>query len=399
MPSSDLLFLSLESWDDIWRRNQFFCAEYARRHPEAKILFVTPPRDVSAFLRRREFHKLKAEPVWSPPGLPNIHVFRPDKLLPNSVELGRRANIVHLRRQIRHAMRQLSIENPILWINDHSAADLLGTLGESASLYDITDDWISFDQPAFLQERIRKQDETLCRNAGAVIVCSDRLFEMKRPIAKNLHLIPNGVDAHHYAQVLDAAGPLPAAAQKWQQPVFGYTGSVHGERVDLNLLAQIARTTPGTFVLIGPNMLQPAEIQRLSEIPNLILHGPVPYRDLPQYMRAFTACIVPHKVSEFTESLNPIKLWEYLAAGKPIVATPVAGFRDYPNLVHLASGPDAFVNALQKVVDEEPAVSDNRRAEARRHSWASRVDHVESVLAALCSGDRSGEERLRRAAS
>ena len=97
-------------------------------------------------------------------------------------------------------------------------------------------------------------------------------------------------------------------------------------------------------------------------------------------MRAFDVCITPHRRTAFTESLNPIKLWEYLAAGKPIVATDVAGFRDYPQFVRLASDAGSFGQAVEEALREENTRGEARRAESRRHSWQARLDQVVDVL-------------------
>jgi glycosyltransferase involved in cell wall biosynthesis len=297
-------------------------------------------------------------------------------------------NIASLRRQVRRAARELAITKPLLWINDHSAVDLLGAVGESGCIYDITDDWIAFDQPAFLQERIRRQDAELCRRADAPIVCSQRLYDMKRDLTSNLHLIPNGVDAAHYAGVLDKVQPLPAEAARWPKPVMGYTGTVHPDRVDVELVASLARAHKGSVVLIGPDHLPAPLVERLKQLKNLFMPGPVPYSQIAQYMAAFDVCIVPHKMTPFTESLNPIKLWEYLAAGLPIVSTDVAGFRDYPELVVLARTHEEFINGTAQALSEGLAKAPFRRAEALKHSWERRVDQIESVINSCVQSNR-----------
>jgi teichuronic acid biosynthesis glycosyltransferase TuaH len=114
----------------------------------------------------------------------------------------------------------------------------------------------------------------------------------------------------------------------------------------------------------------------------------VAYAEIPNIMRAFDVCITPHRVTAFTESLNPIKLWEYLAAGKPIVSTDVAGFRDYPQFVRIATGAEEFVAAAEAGMREEPGLRNARRAEAERHSWVKRVDQIEGILERCGSGKR-----------
>ena len=380
---ADLIFVSMEDWDDVWRRNQFLCAGLARRFPDQKILFVGLPRNVSHQLRRGRLSALRAEPDWSPPGLPNITVTRPWKLLPNSVDAGRCLNEAMFRAHVRRAARRLRLHAPILWLNPHSAVHMAGRTGEQAVVYDITDDWISPNQDARLRRLTTAQDAQLCARADAVIVCSRKLHDMKRPLTRTLHLIPNGVELDHYRRVHDTDAPLPAVVSAWPKPVLGYTGTIHPERVDVALVETLAQNFPcGTVALVGPNLLPPADQARLQALGNVVLTGPMPYSQLPDYMRAFDVCITPHCMTPFTESLNPIKLWEYLASGKPIASTDVAGFRDYPQFVHLAADPTGFVDACRAALAETGG-STERIAEARKHTWDRRLDCVVGVLEGL----------------
>ena len=395
----DLIFVSMENWDEVWRRNQFLCAGLARRFPEHKILFVGLPRDVTNDLRRSRLPSLAAADE-AVPGLPNITLTRPVKLLPNTLAAGRRLNEALFRSHVRQAARRLGLENPLLWLNPHSAVHMAGRMGERSVVYDITDDWTTLTQSPALARLTVAQDAALCRRADAVIVCSERLLEMKRGLAENLHLVPNGVDADHYRRVLDGSGPLPAPADGWPRPVLGYTGSIHPDRVDVPLVESLARRFPqGTVALVGPNMLPVGDRQRLAACPNVVLTGPVPYAQVPEFMRAFDVCITPHRVTAFTESLNPIKLWEYLAAGKPIVATDVAGFRDYPQFVRIAPDADGFARAVEAALQESLVAGEARRAEARRNSWDARLDHVLGVLNALPASHTAGHSTERKPVS
>lgn len=382
----NLIFVSLENWDDVWRRNQFLCAAYARRYPDAKILFVGLPRDLSGLARRGRFAEMRGPADWSPPGLPNITVTIPPKVLPNTLTAGRRVNEALMRSHVQKMAKRLGLHAPLLWLNPHSAVHMAGQMGEQAVLYDITDDWISLTQAPWLVDLIRAQDAALCACADAVIVCSQKLYEMKQGMASRLALIANGVEAEHYASVLDSRLPLPAEAAQWPRPVFGYTGTLHPDRVDVPLIAELARgLSSGSVALVGPDYLRPEDHAALRALPNVFLTGPKPYAQLPEYMRAFDVCITPHRVTPFTESLNPIKLWEYLAAGKPIVSTNVAGFRDYPQFVSIAADAAEFITLLESALTEDPAVGKARQAEARSHSWDARLDAVEDVITACLS--------------
>lgn len=374
----DLIFVSLENWDDIWRRNQFLCSELARRHPGARILFVGLARHFLRELLRRGWRVFSTPVIATVPDHRNILITHYWQMLPNRFRLGRWCNELLARRWVRRVAGQFEFRSPVLWLNAHDAAHMAGRMGEAAVVYDVTDDWSKVSQPTKRMHRTVREDARLCRAADAVIVCSEALHEDKERLSRNVHLVPNGVDAAHYAN----ACIKPPSTALWRGNVYGYTGTLHGDRIDVELVRRLAGIIGymGSVVLIGPDHLSAAERERLR-LPNLFLVGAVPYAQLPEYMHRFNVCIVPHKVTPFTESLNPIKLWEYLALGKPIVATRVAGFRDYPQFVRLADGAEEFAAQAALAMSEPTGVAAERRAEAAQHSWGVRCDAVENILA------------------
>ena len=371
MEFPDIVFISMEDWDEVWRRNQFICSKLAKRFPDSKILFVGLPKYI---LRTQGM-------TFTPQDLSNITVTGAFKFLPNSIEWGRRFNELSFRIHARNLAEKIGIKNPILWINSHYAVHMIGKMDECSVIYDITDDWTAFPQAVRLTKQITEQDAELCRLADAVIVCSQHLHDLKRSMTQNLHLIPNGVDTEHYAAVLDKTGPIPASLLSCPKPILGYLGSSHSARLDLDLLENMARRLEmGSIVLVGPDMLRNNERQRLKSHKNIYYIGSVPYEKVPDYLRAFDVCIVPHKVTPFTESLNPIKLWEYLASGKPIVSTNVAGFRDFPQFVRIAHEGDTFIRVAQESLKEDPGVAEARRREAQGNSWELRIDAICAVI-------------------
>lgn len=374
----DLLFVSLENWDEVWRRNQFLCAGLARRFPALKILFIEPPRDVSNHLRRGSIEPLRQSATSHPEGYPNITLFRPLKFWPNSLHSGRRWNERHTRRQIKRHMQELSIASPLLWINSHDAAHLAGHLGERAVVYDITDDWTQFGSTREKQST-QIQDNRLCRRADLTIVCSQSLYDTRKDRCRAILHLPNGVQLEHYQDLSQHAPTAP----RYPGPVFGYTGTLHPERVDTSLLEALAQKYPtGSVVLVGPNHFDDATRRRLTKLKNVHCTEAVPYSEIPRYMAAFDVCIVPHLETPFTQSLNPLKLWEYLAGGKPVAATNVAGFRDYSQLCHIGSGREGFLGACRAAWEERGNLerAAQRRAAAAGHSWDARLD---TLLAAL----------------
>ena len=441
----DLIFFSLENWDEVWRRNQFVCAQLARRFPDRRILFVGKPIFVPQLAKwartapgRAQVRAALRQRFWRVPELPNIRVFNPIKPLPNPAPGGRQINENWQVFQVRRAARRAGVRDPLLWINPYDCGFYIGRLGERGVVYDITDDWELAARTPQAKARIADQDRDLCARADLTVVCSPALFESRQNLAKELLLLPNGVDAAHYARIDQLDNPSPGnfnangtfqaqaesngaaqaesngaaqaesngaaqaesngaaqaesngaaqaesnGAARWPRPVFGYTGTLHRERIDLDLVVQLARAHPGgSVVLVGPHNWTDDSLRgALAAQPNLHAPGPVAYRDIPTVMAHFDVCVVPHRRTQFVESLNPIKLWEYLAAGKPIVSTDVAGFRDYPQWVRLANDAPAFVEQCRAALGEIGTAQGanlqrQRRAEAAAHSWGARVDQL-----------------------
>lgn len=388
--SKDVVFVSLEAWDEVWRRNQFLVTGFLKSGLATRVLWVEPPRNFALWLARRlrgqkvPFPGANIEPVRDVEGVFRFAPFQP---LPNTFApfrfVNERVEIWTLKR----ALRRLKMTRPLLWINNHWAAPIVGHLGEAALIYDITDDWLVWERAPSRRARLKKWDAFLCGRADATIVCSPQLFDSKQELAKHLHLVPNGVDAKHYERVGNGDfAPHPLTA-KWQKPVLGYLGTVHPDRVDVEMVAQLARAFPdATLALVGPNMLPLADRALLKSVPNVVLTGPVAYADVPAFLTAFDVALVPHVETPFTQSLNPIKLGEYLAAGLPVVSTRVAGFVEvaqaHPDLVRAVSGFTAFARACRSCLEEgnpEPKRA-ARRELARAMSWDGRVEDIARIL-------------------
>ena len=391
----DLIYIALEPWDEVWRRNQPLCAQLARSGAARRIVYVEPPRVVPYWLVRPSMRRddwkrrgLRAVKGRGGQAIEGIWAFAPLQLLPNTFAPLRAFNQWHERQQLRAINRRAGLRNPTLYTNSHWAAPLAGTLGERGLVYDIGDDWLAV--PDKRLARIRAGDELLCREAGATIVVSQRLRELKIPLANRVELVPNGVDVEHYQGAVAADARAHPIARDWRKPVLGYLGSVHAERVDLPLVEALARAFPdATIALVGPILLDEKDKARLTKWPNVKLTGAVSFEESPAVLRAFDLFLVPHVESDFTRSLNPLKLGEYLAIGKPIVSTRVAGFAEMEGqtaadgtpLCRLATGADDFIEQCQLALHESDAVApDERRAIAQSMSWRERVARIAEIV-------------------
>jgi len=373
----DLVIVSMEYWDDIWRRSQFIADGIATTSPHSKVLFVELSRHI---LKSRLLSPMNR--VSRPFGaFDNLHVFKPVHLFSWDSEKGGKINEISLCKQICRTVRHLGMHHPVLWINLHDAWKLPTICSNSGVIYDITDDWTANDQPATKRDRVMQMDRTLCETADLVVVCSRKLLNDKASACQRIALIPNGVEVDKYRDV-SSETPNP----RWKKgelprPILGYTGTLHKDRLDVSLLCDIAERNPtASVVLLGPCYLGADHLRKLKSYPNIHIFPPVAYAHIPIIMRDIDCYIVPHLVNDFTESLNPLKLWECLACGKPVVSTHVAGFSDYPELVYLANTADEFANQIQVALNEASCMRNLRIDVAEQNSWVSRVQHIQNLI-------------------
>lgn len=323
--SNDLIVISLEPWDQVWRRNQHLVSGVMRRRARSRVLFVEPPSDVGLALTRRRSPRrgrgLRKGPEISGAPDSQLWLYQPTKIWPRRLDPGfdrRRAGA------IRRAARRLALSNPVVWINDADGAPLLDS--GWPSVYDITDDWLAADRPPAEIARLARQEADLLARADEVVVCSPALAGSKRS-DRPIKVITNGVDLDAYRDPGDRPADLPSGR------VALYIGTLHADRLDVELCAATAaalqRTSEAraTLVLVGPDALDEPSRAEIVAAGGAIL-GSRPSAQIPAYAAAADALVVPHLVNAFTDSLNPIKLYEYLAAGRPVVSTPVAGFRE-----------------------------------------------------------------------
>jgi glycosyltransferase involved in cell wall biosynthesis len=311
---------SLEPWDEVWRRNQYLVDALLREDPMMEVLFVEPPEDPVHALGRRRRPRLGRGLRTIDGYQERLRTLQPTKWLPR--RFGSVSDTL-MRRRLHRALRRLSWTAPLLWINDPGWARLVTATGWP-SLYDITDDWVEAERGEREHDRLAAADAVLLAHCDEVVVCSSALYRSKGG-ARSLSLIRNAVDVARYRREHDRPADLPPV------PLAVYAGTLHEDRLDVSLVlasAQRIDQIGGKVVLLGPNSLTAHNTARLLSTSAVMVLGSRPKDEVPAYLQHAHALIVPHVVDDFTDSLDPIKLYEYLAVGRPIVSTGVAGFRD-----------------------------------------------------------------------
>lgn len=226
------------------------------------------------------------------------------------------------------------------------------------------------------REHVRRQTVAQLRAADIAFAVSDALCERYRSVQPAIQRLPNAVDQERF---VDSTYLPPLDMADIPAPRVGYVGTLQ-HRIDGDLLRRVAVTRPQYhFVFIGivHPQFRRGPMKQLRHLPNTHFLGEKPWSDVPRYLAAFDACIIPHTQDDLTKSMDPLKLYEYLAAGKPVVATPVAGTPDFADLLYLADAADSFARALDAALAEDnPERQAARWAAIQPHTWTNLVAHV-----------------------
>ena len=341
---------------------------------------------------RRILRKLRRGLVPVREAEPNLFVASPLVVpLPGS-PFAERLNAWLLRRLILRWCRRRGGERPILWSFLPNVGGLVGRLGESLVVYHCVDEYVAFTGVPRLAIREREMD--FVRRADLVLASSERLSDERRRLNPNTHFVTHGVDVSHFGRGLDRKGAIPDDLKALRPPVVGFFGLL-ADWVDLDLVAAVARARPGwSFALLGRAA---APLDAVRGLPNVHLLGPKPYERLPDYCRGFDAAIIPFRSSELTLRANPLKLREYLAAGLPVVSTPLPEVARYQPHVRMAEDAERFAAALARAIEERGPGADRARAEAvRQEGWEVRVAEIERLLLDSSARPRAAARRRAR---
>ena len=281
-----------------------------------------------------------------------------------------------LRGAIRDAVRQLGMSEFVLWVANPLMSKHIGRLGEAVSVFDAIDDWSQHPQRRWMHKSVAEGYARAQSEADLIFTVSEALEERLSKGRGGVYWQPNGVDAERFAGAHDC--PLDLASLP--RPLVGYVGCLQ-QRIDVPLIEQLAGAMPeASIVLIGP-VMTPRYFEPLAGLGNVHLMGSRGPDLVPSYIGAFDVCIVPHIDNAFTRSMDPLKVYEYLAAGKPIVAQGVAYMGEPAGLVVRATSAAEFVSAVRDSAYERDSRTEERVAFAQSRSWRRRLEEMASIIA------------------
>ncbi len=377
-----------EQWQSMWRNRHQLLARLAARN---RVVYVEPRPYVEQVMDevlrrdRSPARVLMSERVAAE--RPNLWLYRPPKFAPLGGPGPLRAASHALRKSaLRRDLAGLGVDTaaraPIVWISTPTQHDARLDLPARLRVYHIVDDYLAYhDLPESHRSRFAQRERELIDWADLVIAVSPELIESKGAGNPKFRLLPNGFDAAAY----DPARPAvaPAALAHLPRPILGYVGLI-SVRLDLRLLDGLAAAHPEwTLVLMGTVYRSGCEdvLDWLGGRPNVHILPPVPGEQVADFVRSFDAGLVPYRVTQETVHASPLKVYEYLAAGLPVVAADVPGARQFAGVVSIAAGKTeweaAVAEALRCDDETQRAV---RRAAVAAHTWDARVETLSTYL-------------------
>jgi glycosyltransferase involved in cell wall biosynthesis len=404
-----ILCLSSQLWEDgMWTNKQHVMSRIAQQH---RVIYVNfGNQHLGPFLTRAASEdpdaRLGYHNVWRRPFVRRIHpsleivdvwsahwFYRFAHGHPVRVQ----NEFEHRLTVVRRWLREQRIGDAVVWVYHPGYGASVASLPHRLILYDCVDEYSAFPEFKNSADWIRRRERELCSVADVVSCTAPALYEAKRELAPGrTHLVHNVGDAEHFERAMDKATPVPADLGGAARPVIGFIGAVSDYKLDTDWLIALAEARPAwTVALVGPTgVADPGtDVSKLAALPNVKLLGHRPYAALPGYLKAFDVAVIPYRLNDYTRSVFPIKFFEFLASGRPVVISALPAVREFWGSVRVAETSDDFIRQCDAALaNDTPEAQERRVALARQNSWPERV---RKLLGLVEGALRSREDRRR----
>lgn len=383
--NQSIVSFSQERWSHVLRSRHHIMAGLARGGN--KVLFASSPTDI-----RNVFHDSGGIGVDAPGTTKvseNLHAYVPPNWLPTNYRFPRINHVVedlrdwHLRRTLRH----LAMDRPIYYVWHPSFANLIRHFDDALVVYHCYDEYNAFTSDSNALLRQRNMERQLLQRANVVFTVSEAVRARRLAFNKNIHVVTNGVDFELFSRAQDPHTAAPDDMAGLVGPIIGLVGT-QTVITDLKLLRAIfEHRRDWNFVFIGLDLtakdLANEDMNALRALPNVRVIGRRAIQQIPGYLKACDIYAIPWVLNDISLSGSPLKLYEYLAAGKPVICTPLNHLLFLSNVIAFAATADDWIAAIDCALRGDGPGSPSLRQEiARQNSWDSKVDFISTTMSA-----------------
>lgn len=375
----DIICVSTHYWEERRFRKQEFMSRFARCN---RVLYVEP----SFSLVRRPAHHRRSVAVNRLVGSRlrradgGVYVLTPPRGLPKWTNP--RIEQLSYRRQARlvaRAASHLGFRDTVLWLYNPSYAVALDVVPYRHLVFDLVDDLAAY-QGADRRRRdvVDRQVAHLVERSDLLIVTANTLLERYGSRAREVIQIPNGYDDTLFSPSRTAA--VPTSLRDISRPILGFVGTIF-TLLDFPLMECVAlHHSDKSLVLLGPIEASAVPfLTRLCSLPNVFHLPPVPQAEISAYVGSFDVCLNPFAQGSLADSVSPLKVYEYLAMGRPVVSSPMASLASEPagSVVEFGSGARDFCAKITHCLDHVSSTATARRRDvAAGYSWSSLFERL-----------------------
>lgn len=375
----DIVCLSTTRFDSVPTRKQ----NVMKRLKYSRVLYFNPPITIAAPLKDKTSFKYLFSFMKSGKDVEkNIKVYDLPPILP-LFNKNRKINKINqwlIARYVNFRMAQNYYRNVILWCYSPSNCDAVKYIQHTSLVYDCVDrhsGYVGMINP----QVVENMEQDLAQKCDIVYATAVGLYENLKKQNENTYLIPNGCAYELFNRANTEKFDKPLELQGVTGKVFAFVGMFQ-ECIDYTKIELIARNFPNDTILMIGKTLPGVDIEYLKQYENVIIRGLVPQEELPKYMSNVDVCLNVFNKGMLSKDVSPLKFYEYLATGKPIICTsePLQ-VNDFADAVYIADKDEEFLDNCKKALDEKDNTKQNKRLEyAKECSWDQRVLEMERLL-------------------
>ncbi len=274
----------------------------------------------------------------------------------------------------------------VLWIYQPEGGVWLNHFNESLSVYDCVDDYSQFPvyREKFGEYRIKRIENHLISRVDIVFATSHKIFKDKQKHNSNTHLITNVAEFDHFNSIKKLNYSEPGDLSNIPHPRLLFIGAISSFKLDFDLLENLAKELPEfSIILLGPKNTGElkTDIKGLESHKNIYFLGKKRYSRLPEYIQHSDILILPYRLNEYIKSCFPIKFFEYLATGKPVITTRISELEKFGSIVQIADSPSDFIRSCRELITSDSSTQTEARIQlASKNTWGDRIDKLVTLI-------------------
>ena len=381
----DILLVSTAEWDaPHWTNKQHVACQLVKRG--YRVFYVESLGLRRPFLNKRDTLRIasRLKRMFAPPRLvqPGLWVWSPVVPLIGFSNVTRKLGRIFLANRLSNWATILKLDLKTLWTYNPLTPELFLCRQFRTVIYHCVDEVA--EQPGMPAKLIRNVEQVLCKESKVIFATSRHLEVSRRKINPRTFYLPNVADYEHFSRAQKPSQAMALELEKLQRPIIGFVGSFSRIKIDVALLEHLVTSEPTwSFVFVGQIGLgeRNDDLGGLIRAKNVYFLGAQKYENLPAYLKGFDVGILPALLNDYTKGMFPMKFFEYLAAGLPVVSTNLPALTEFREVVDLAEGPHDFLCKLRSVVRGSCPALVKRLSVAREYTYEKRTSQMLDIVA------------------